>query len=313
MQTTDGIPQLFRYFGSKSRMAPAIATIVPRDTNVLISLFMGSGAFEYNYAKDHPECRVVCFDIDPAVVNYHHQALKKRVNLHDAILSLHADLLAIDDTGMSKEKYVKLLVEHRGRTARHKGLKAAARFYLLTAYSFNGKFGSYAAKPSFSSPPGLLRELPKNIEVHLGDALQILASGIEHSILPSNNNDPRLCLYLDPPYMYPMTKNYYTANTFDHEGLSSLLHASDHKWILSYNDTLSVRQLYRKKSTMSLPISYTYYKANNSASLSNKAELIVCNRISQRRKKVRQVFDKCQRQFGGYLVQAPPSSGLPGR
>ena len=282
------IPQLFRYYGSKARMTDAIAALVPSDCKVLVSLFMGSGVFEYNYAKDHPDCRVVCFDIDPAVVNFHQHALKKRVALHAAIVALSC---SEGTTDMDKEKYDRLMAEHRA--SRHRGLSAAARFYLLAAYSYNGKFGSFAAKP-FRQPLGLLHELPKNLSVQVGDALQVLERG---EIVGESTT----CLYLDPPYMYEKKKNYYTANAFDHDGLSALLLVSDHKWILSYNDAPSVRRLYRKKPILSLPISYTYYSRGGSrkdACVAQKAELIVCSSSStmtpRSRKLVRELFDRNQ-------------------
>ena len=266
------IPQLFRYFGSKARMSSAIATLVPPDTTVLVSLFMGSGVFEYNYAKNNPDCQVICFDIDAGVVNYHKQAIKKRVKLREAILSLHDSLCASDT--MSKEEYGKLLAEHRA-SSRQTGLDGAARFYILTAYSFSGKFGNYAVKESFFQPPGLFVDLPKNFEVHRRDALQVLEKGLDSMMM--NNN---VCIYLDPPYMYPSKNDYYTLKKmFDHERLAYLLKACPFRWILSYNNDVRVKQLYRGQPTMSLPIVYTYYNRNkqvaNLQSICNKAELVI--------------------------------------
>ncbi len=103
--------------------------------------------------------------------------------------------------------------------------------------------------------------------------------------------------------MYQIKKNYYTVNTFDHDGLAALLNASEYRWILSYNDTRSVRKMYHNKSTLSLPISYTYYTRDKRACISHKTELIVCNNTIQNRAKVRNLFHKDQRPFGTHFVQ----------
>ena len=68
---------LFRYYGSK-------ACMVPQDTRTLISLFMGM--LEYNYALSHLQCNVVCYDIDPAMVNFHQQTLKDRPHQRDVVV-----------------------------------------------------------------------------------------------------------------------------------------------------------------------------------------------------------------------------------
>ena len=291
------IPQLFRYFGSKARMSSAIAALVPPDTSVLVSLFMGSGVFEYNYAKNNPDCQVICFDIDPAVVNYHKKAMKNRKKLQEAILSLHDSLCESDS--MNKEEYGKLLNEHR-ESSRQTGFDGAARFYILTAYSFSGKFGSFAAKAF--RPPRLSHELPKNLTIHRGDALAFLSSS------GANFNMSKTCIYLDPPYFYPSQPNYYSKNMFDHEKLSSLLKTCEYRWILSYNDDTRVRKLYTGKPTMSLSIVYTYYSRDSTAishaNTSRKSELVIFNTkpTNQQRNKSRKLFilDQTKR-FGSHL------------
>lgn len=233
------IPQLFRLIGSKARMVNTITTTIPPGTKVLVSLFLGSGVFEYNYARSHPECRVVCFDLDPAVVNFHRQALKHRLALHAAIQTAHHRLCDSSGT-LDKACYQRLRAEH-GQSPGQGGLEAAARFYLLSAYSFSGKLGSYAAKRKFLQPSGLLHALPRNLSVRQGDALGQLARLCTASSVGT-------CLYLDPPYMLGRSDYYARSDrSLDHGRMATLLsQVDDHggRWVLSYNDVPGVRCLY---------------------------------------------------------------------
>lgn len=270
--------QLFRYFGSKARMVRTITSMIPPDTEGLVSLFVGSGVFEYNYAMDHPQCRVICYDIDPVLVNFHQCALKHRAALHGSILSLHKKLCGGEPAVLGKDAFDRLLATHRAAKSTG-GVDGAARFCVLTAYSFNGKFGSYAAKDKFLLPAALLNALPKNIEVQVGDAMQVLRS------LTRSTARQKVCLYLDPPYMYSHeVPDYYTTSTkkFDHIEMASLLrsvHSRGMRWLLSYNDTPVVRSLYRGHTMLSLPIKYTYYNRRHSPPhthlVTRKAELLV--------------------------------------
>lgn len=277
---TQPLPLLFRYYGSKTSMVSTITSLVPQGAEVLISLFMGSGVFEYNYAAAHPQCKVVCYDIDPSLVNFHQQALLDRAALHSTIIAMHTKLCG--GKPFLSFECVKHLAAHVAgpRGNRGGGMAAAARFYIVTAYSFNGKFGSYAAKP-FRYPNGLLHALPQNMEVRQGDAMHVLKA--------VKAGKHKLCLYLDPPYMFPyLSKDYYSTSktTFDRQGMATLLHDLNNEvpWVLSYNDTPDVRKMYSDSdwSKLSLPTTYSYYnreknKAMHHNSVVHKAELLITN------------------------------------
>lgn len=266
------VPQLFRYFGSKTRMQGAISTLVPADTRVLVSLFVGSGVFEYNYAEAHPECTVVCYDVDPAVVNFHQQVEtdRRRVALHAAILSSHAELSGRGAV-LEKGAYTRLMAMHRA-DPHQTGRQAAVRFYLLCAYSFNGKLGSFAAKPAFRLPTALEKPLPPNLRVLQGEALSVL------EVLPLSAANT--CVYLDPPYVLPR-RDYYTRSALelDHAALAARLRALEAvgiRWVLSYNDVPEVGRLYRGCATLlRLPVFYTYHRGGRA--LTQKGEVLAAS------------------------------------
>ena len=317
------IPQLFRYWGSKRRMMTAIEPLVPEDSQSLVSLFVGSGAFEYNYARRHPACRVLCYDVDRAVVNFHRQALARREALLARIDGLHASLCRDGARAIGKPAYEALAAAHRGDT-RHQGVLAAARFYVLAAYSFNGKVGSFAAKPSLRDPRALRAgPLPPNIQVRLGDALDVLRALVARPTpVPA-----RTCVYADPPY-FIQRPDYYAhhATAFDHGALAALLRRAHERgvaWVLSYNDVPQVRALYPGLSSLSLPVAYFSYKSAPGESAPGesahvwRAELLVAGGaaarlISARRRRVRALFENhlhFPRDAGGLgarLLRPPP-------
>ena len=272
---TATLKPLFRYFGSKKRMAGALAALVPPGTRTLVSPFIGSGVFEYTFATAHPECRVVCYDKDPAIVNFHREALRDRMGLHRAVMAAHARLCGGEGGAptLTKEQYTALYARHQAaaRRGRQIGRAAAVRFYLLMAYSYSGKIGSFASKESFRKPWGLLQELPRNVEVRRGDALSVLDG------LIARGPDKSALVYMDPPYM--LKNNYYRFEDFDHGRLREKLALLRTPWLLSYDDSPRARALYRGWPMLSLPVAYTRLDRGGArdprAGHTDKAELLI--------------------------------------
>lgn len=264
-------------------MVGVISSLVPRDVTCLLSLFMGSGVFEYNYAQSHPECQVLCFDTDPAVVNFHRQALQRRIALHSAIMMLHDELtMRKKGATLIKSGYQALFHAHKMDT-RQSRLIPAARFYMLTAYSFSGKVGGFASKKTFLPPVALQHKLPRNIQVMQGDALDVLRG---ENGCPQQDRR-HVCLYLDPPY-YLQRTDYYNKALFDHNALPELLRGAGVRWVLSYNDVKEVHALYRGLPMVRHPITY---KANRGTQIELKqqdrrAELVITNQALSLSKKM---------------------------
>jgi site-specific DNA-adenine methylase len=212
-------------------MAPYLESLVPPHTQIFFSMFVGSGAFEYYYASRHPECLVVCFDSDPWVINMHRWAQKKPRLLYAMIereIRAHADSRTHHIT---KAFYDKMMVRAREK---ERTIEGAVAFYIVAKSSFNGKIGSYASK--LVTPPALMLELPlKNMKFILGDSL---------AYMPRLQGGPGTFVYLDPPYLINGTK-YYRHNKFDHAQLAKDLTHRKSRWLLSYNDSSSIRAMYK--------------------------------------------------------------------
>lgn len=236
------MPALFRWFGSKRWLTPTIAAAVPGECTVVVSPFLGSGAFEYAFALANPDRRVVCFDIDPAVVNFHKNALRAPRALFDRVMKMHAQMCLDGESVIRKEAYDTLVRRHvRAGDARQHGLNAAARFFVLAAYSFSGKKFTFARKDAFRKPTALLGRLPtENLSVERANALEVLDR--------LSKEDARTTfVYLDPVYMHRRGSDYYAkGGDFDHAELARRLELLRARFLMSYNSTArpELRRMY---------------------------------------------------------------------
>ena len=70
---------------------------------------------------------------------------------------------------------------------------------------------------------------------------------------------PRTLLYLDPPYQSragrDLYANFYTLS--DHTAVAELLAAESHPWVVSYDDTPEIRELYAGHRSLAYDIGYS--------------------------------------------------------
>lgn len=88
-------------------------------------------------------------------------------------------------------------------------------------------------------------------------------------------------IFLDPPY-YSATKSaLYGKNgnlhkIFDHERLSLLLKNSDHKWLITYDNSEYIRDLYSFANITTWDITYGMRNVNKNGN-QNEKELFISN------------------------------------
>ena len=114
-----------RYFGSKGWFKEKLDELVPEDTKILVSPFLGSGKAELHLAKRRPELTVLGSDLFEPLVNFHQR-------LQDG--SLVKSLQKWVGSSLDKDEYRELLPE----------IEDAATFFMVIRHNFHGKFGSYS-------------------------------------------------------------------------------------------------------------------------------------------------------------------------
>lgn len=87
--------------------------------------------------------------------------------------------------------------------------------------------------------------------------------------LPRGKQRLKVLVYLDPPYVEKGKRLYHNAyEAKDHSTISCYLAAQKAlPWLLSYDDTPLIRNLYRSQNIFSLPIRYSLQKKRNAREL----------------------------------------------
>lgn len=226
-----------RYPGGKTRGAAEIFSMFPPGIHRLCSPFVGGGSIE-----------LLCAERGIHIFAY--DAFEPLVNFWQAVLF---DAPAV---ARAAKQYLPLSPEGFGRLQKgYPRLKArntrAAAFYALNRASFSGTTfsgGMSTGHPRFTSQ-GLERLANFRVDcfnVGLADFRDTLA------------RHPNDFLYLDPPY--PNGGKLYGTRgdrhaEFAHEELAALLRKRE-GWVLSYNDTRLVRELYAGHEFR--PLSWAY-------------------------------------------------------
>lgn len=231
---------MLRYAGGKQR---AVKTIMPylENEGEIISAFLGGAAVELALAKKGVVVRGN--DIVEPLVNFYHELKTNRADLIDRIKQLYP---------MTKETYYAI----------RETIRNADHFFAVNRSCFSGCMtgGFSGARFSLSSIEKLDRVDLTNLHLTCQDYEEFMAAY------------PTTFAFLDPPYD---CANLYLSGTFDHRRLARVLHERKSDWLLCYNDTPLIRELYADCEF--IPVKWAY--GMNTSRRSNEV-LIRPKRIS---------------------------------
>jgi DNA adenine methylase len=218
-----------RYPGGKSRAVKIIAQYMPKDTTRLCSPFFGGGSLEIFCAQNG--VRVYGYDNFQPLVDFWQYLLSDPNQLADSVT---------DYQPLQRKRFYEL---QRSQLESENSLERATLFFVLNRTSFSGSTlcggmasGGHDDNPRFttSSIERLRQFKLDNISVELAD--------FKKSI-PMHKDT---FLYLDPPYLIESRlygRKGDLHKNFDHAGLARILKKRK-KWILSYNNSTEIRELY---------------------------------------------------------------------
>lgn len=243
-----------RYPGGKTRAVKILSALMPEDVLAdtdkhVIAPFVGGGSFELWLTSQGKT--VKAFDIFAQLAVFWSQCDTDPG-------SLTAELRTTKATGVDSDLFKQLQGELRAFEAAPDSsqltkLEIATKFFAVNRCSFSGStlsggFSKQAAAGRFTESSILKVEQWNNplFSVEHADAFTVL-------------EDPELIegadfMFLDPPYMLGKTKDKLygdkgsTHDGFDHERLKSTLDTLSSKgirFILTYNDSEEIRELYR--------------------------------------------------------------------
>lgn len=218
----------FGWVGGKTKLANDIISLIP-EHKTYIEVFGGAGSVLY---KKEPSKLEVFNDINSELINLH-----RIIRNNPQSLSIYLNDLLISRQIFEDIKEGTL----RGRNNIE---RAAFYFYQLTQ-SFGNKGEHFAmAVKSGRKPKGIYKNF-KNISQRLKSVT--IENMSFDKLIPLYDKDDSF-FYLDPPYFG--TESYYK-NTGgfkikEHEKLANLLSKLKGKFLLSYNDHLVIRELYKE-------------------------------------------------------------------
>lgn len=230
-----------RYFGGKSKACRILSGYIPSDVDVVLSPFIGGGSFEL-YLTGRG-VRVYGSDAFPPIANFWEVLLASPQCLDAEVRRVVAGLRW--ETWMTTARQF-------AKQESACPITRAAQCLVVYNFSFNHKgIRDPSCSEFFVDSHGVPRPVRKR-----GSRL-ILYERIAQFANPLISVEcldfrdafakyPDIFAYCDPPYpasraAYGDAPEYH--EKFDHESLAAILKARD-RWVLSYNDTEVVRDLY---------------------------------------------------------------------
>ena len=217
---------VLRYPGGKTRAVPVLNDYLPDDIQEIVSPFFGGGSFEFACA--HKGIRVYGSDIFEPLTNFWNyvfddvDALARRVEAyrplsHAKFYHLQKRYMLLDDP-----------------------LEQAAVFFVLNRSSYSGTTLSGGMSPDH---PRFNESAIRRLREFYAPDVSVQHMDFEKAF----EMFPDTYMYLDPPYLIDQALYGHRGdahNGFDHERLCELLHKRKMGWMLSYNDSPQIREMY---------------------------------------------------------------------
>jgi len=256
-----------RYAGGKSWAVGYIIENSPKNIKRVISPFIGGASVEIAFAKEL-KIPVLGFDIFDILINYWKHQIECPFELYEELKSLKPNK---ETYNFVKEE----LKKHWKGEKKLPPLKLAAYYYFNHNLSYGPGFlgwmsSVYANEKTYNK----LIDRVKNFDVK---NIEVECKSFEE-VIPNFKYD---FLYCDPPYflgedstlfkgLYPQRNFPIHHNNFNHELLRDILYNHEGPFILSYNDSPTIRKWYKDFKIVELPIQYTMGQGETRIGLNRK-------------------------------------------
>lgn len=269
-------PTILRYPGGKSRIAWYLfdEEMLPENITEYREGFLGGGSCALTFSTMYPDTPVWVNDLFYELYCFWTQLQKDPKRLHEAAHQVKDN--CGDTLESHREEYnrMKDLFDNPGDD-----FDRALSFYCINRMSFGGIIGT---KSNFTGDcfrgkifdrnkiDNLLKvsEVIKNWKITNIDYRELMKA-------PGEN----VFVFLDPPYKIKdmlYGKGGDMHKTFSHEEFASACRECDHNWQITYNDDLSLRQLFDGYTMETFE--FTYSLAHRPDSNKNKKEeLLILN------------------------------------
>jgi len=254
----------FGWVGGKSKLAPWIVDHIPEHTQY-VEVF--GGALNLLWAKKPSKIEVVN-DIDSDLISLYRIIKNHPESLNNKLQEL---LFSRELFNLLKSKEI----THRNRNH----IERAAHTYYVISTSFGAKRESYGRgklPKSGKQKHGHVKRIYRDFAVWSRRLRTVQIENLSFEKMLKDYDHTDSFFYLDPPYFG--TENYYVGGSFsrkDHERLAELLKGVEGKWLLSYNDHPTLRELYKDFYITQTP--EIGYSLSSSSRQKKLREIIITN------------------------------------
>lgn len=247
---------LVKWIGSKRLLRETISRLIPADINSYIEPFGGGGWVLFYY---HKWAEVEVYnDLDSRLVG-----LFRVVKYHPCELAREMCYLL-----HSREQFLSLL-QNPGET----DIQKAARFMFLLTRSFGGICKSFGVSyiTSVTSAGGLIERVDK-IAKRLDKVIIENRSAMD--LIPQYDTE-KAFFYCDPPYSSGVGYDVVSTAKFEHERLRDILKNIKGRFLLSYDDSPKIKDLYKEFNIIEIERIIGINRKNNKNNMYK--ELLICN------------------------------------
>jgi len=257
-----------RWVGGQSRAAATIVARMPHH-QVYVEPCCGAASVFWAKPKDSSSGEILN-DADKDLINFY-------TVLHKRGRRLAAE---VDALPYSRAAFCRLL-KSRPRTT----FQRALRFWYINRVGFGGKrrhrsFGVQATRPARVLPRCVLNCLDATIERLRGVVFECL--DVKRAIRLYDRKNT--FFYVAPPYPGSFQGYAKTFSNEDHVSLAETLRRARGTWLVHYNNSSIVKQLYQGFYRKSLRSWYTIGCNTKSKATSAGHELLISNRILRAKK-----------------------------
>jgi len=260
-----------RYPGGKSRAVNLISTLIP-DFDEYREPFVGGGSVFVYLKQNFPNKKFWINDI----YNNLYLFWKETKNRTDELLS------QINTWKKETKEGKELFVFLNANIDKFDDLKKAAAFFAFNRITFSGTTES----GGFSNAAFQKRYTESSIE-RVKQLSKILPdtkiTNFDYQEVVEANGK-NVFIFLDPPYFSATKSALYGKNGnlhkgFDHERFSQVMKNTTHKWLITYDDSPYIRELFSFANIFSWDLSYGMRNVNKNSNHIGK-ELFISNYLN---------------------------------
>jgi len=276
-----------RYPGGKSRAVKIISPIIP-EFDEFREPFLGGGSVFVYLKQKYPNKTYWVNDLYPNLFHFWKQTQQNVSKLIEQIYTWRSEF----ENGKELHRYLLENIETFNE------LKKASAFFVFNRITFSGTSESGGfSKAAFE----------KRFTISSIDRVKLLSSILDNTIITNydyqeviEKEGENVFIFLDPPYFSATKSALYGKNgnmhkTFDHERFANILKNTNHKWLITYDDSKYIRGLFSFANINEWNLTYGMRNVNKYGNQNGK-ELFISNyKLFEKEIKIeRTLFDEME-------------------